>query len=142
MWVKGLSDRGQTTLSHRRFWHHDIRQGLLVDTGPDSHADPAVSREVTVHRRFYLFTGHGLNLLVFVAEGQRLAKTVDDGQFAAHFQIAGRELWQSPQQVLFNVVQFCFAGPVFQKSGKQGFDVGQGTLAVTRRRVEVDDPGR
>ena len=92
--VPGLSDGRHTTLCHRRFWHHHLGQGQLSNTGADGYADPAVSREVTVHRRFDLLTGQGLNLLDLVVEGQGLVKAVDDGQFVAHIQVAGRELWQ------------------------------------------------
>ena len=111
---------------------YGIRQGLLYNVRPDGHADPAVSREVTVHRRFDLLTGQGLNLLDLVVEGQGLVKAVDDGQFVAHIQVAGRELWQRPQQELLDVVQFGFAGSVLQVLGKQGFDMNQGALAVAR----------
>ena len=139
--VPGLSDGRHTTLCHRRFWHHHLGQGQLSNTGADGYADPAVSREVTVHRRFDLLTGQGLNLLDLVVEGQGLVKAVDDGQFVAHIQVAGRELWQRPHQELLDVVQFGFAGSVLQVLGKQGFDMNQGALAVARGGIEADDPG-
>lgn len=130
MQAAGLSVGWHAALRRYCLRCYGIRQGLLYNVRPDGHADPAVSPEVAVHGRLDLLTGKGLNLPVFVVEGQGLVKTADDGQFIAHLQIAGRVLGQGTQQVLLDVVELYFAGPFFQVLGKQGLDPGQSTLAV------------